>query len=40
MSEILVLKLGGTTLADQQQVLAEVAAVARHRPVVVVHGGG
>ena len=40
MSEILVLKLGGTTLADQQQVLAEVAAVARHRPVVIVHGGG
>ena len=40
MSEILVLKLGGTTLADQQQVLAEVAAVARRRPVVVVHGGG
>jgi len=40
MSEILVLKLGGTTLAEQRQVLAEVAAVARHRPVVVVHGGG
>ena len=40
MSEILVLKLGGTTLADQRQVLADVAAVARQRPVVVVHGGG
>ncbi len=40
MSEILVLKLGGTTLADQQQVLAEVAAVARRRPVAIVHGGG
>jgi len=40
VSEILVLKLGGTTLAEQQQVLAEVAAVARRRPVVVVHGGG
>ncbi len=40
MSEILVLKLGGTTLAEQQQVLAEVAAVARRRPVVIVHGGG
>jgi acetylglutamate kinase len=40
VSEILVLKLGGTTLADQQQVLAEVAAVARSRPVVIVHGGG
>ncbi len=40
MSEVLVLKLGGTTLAEQQQVLAEVAAVARLRPVVIVHGGG
>ena len=40
MSEILVVKLGGTTLADQAQVLREVAAVARRRPVVVVHGGG
>lgn len=40
MSEILVVKLGGTTLADQAQVLAEVAAVARRRPVVLVHGGG
>lgn len=40
MSDILVLKLGGTTLADQRQVLAEVAAVAQRRPVVVVHGGG
>ena len=40
MSEVLVLKLGGTTLAEQRQVLDEVAAVARHRPVVVVHGGG
>lgn len=40
MSEILVVKLGGTTIADQRQVLAEIAAVARRRPVVVVHGGG
>ena len=40
MSEILVVKLGGTTLADQQQVLGEVAAIARQRPVVLVHGGG
>src|SRR4051794_27043079 len=40
MSEILVVKLGGTTIADQQQVLTEVAAVARRRPVVLVHGGG
>jgi len=40
MSEILVIKLGGTTIADQSQVLEEVAAVARRRPVVLVHGGG
>lgn len=40
MSEILVVKLGGTTLEDQAQVLTEVAAVARRRPVVLVHGGG
>lgn len=40
MSEILVVKLGGTTIAEQRQVLDEVAAVARRRPVVVVHGGG
>ena len=36
----MVLKLGGTTLAEQRQVLAEVAIVARRRPVVIVHGGG
>lgn len=40
MSEIVVVKLGGTTLAEQRQVLVEVAAVARRRPVVLVHGGG
>jgi len=40
MSEILVVKLGGTTISDQQQVLEEVAVVARQRPVVLVHGGG
>ena len=40
MSEILVVKLGGTTIADQAQVLDEVATVARQRPVVLVHGGG
>lgn len=40
MSEILVLKLGGTTIAEQSQVLQEVAAVARKRPIVLVHGGG
>jgi acetylglutamate kinase len=40
VSEILGVKLGGTTIADQAQVLAEVAVVARKRPVVLVHGGG
>ena len=40
MSEVLVLKLGGTTLADQAHVLDEIALVARERPVVLVHGGG
>jgi acetylglutamate kinase len=40
MSEILVVKLGGTTLADQAHVLEDVAAVARRRPVVLIHGGG
>jgi acetylglutamate kinase len=40
MSDILVVKLGGSTIADQAQVLAEVATVARRRPVVLVHGGG
>jgi acetylglutamate kinase len=40
MSGIVVLKLGGTTLAEQRQVLAEVASVVRRRPVVIVHGGG
>ena len=40
MSEVLVIKLGGTTISDQAQVLDEVSAIARHRPVVLVHGGG
>jgi len=40
VSEILVIKLGGTTIADQRQVLDEIAAVARKRPIVLVHGGG
>ena len=39
-SGIVVVKLGGTTLADQRQVLAEVAKVARERPIILVHGGG
>ncbi|HEY4752535.1 MAG TPA: acetylglutamate kinase [Candidatus Limnocylindrales bacterium] len=40
MSEVIVVKLGGTTLAEQRDVLAEVALVARQRPIVLVHGGG
>jgi acetylglutamate kinase len=40
VSEILVVKLGGTTIAEQSQVLADVAAIARRRPVILVHGGG
>ena len=40
MSEVLVVKLGGTTIADQRQVLDEIALIARKRPVVLVHGGG
>src|SRR6476620_7727371 len=40
MSEIVVVKLGGTTLADQAHILEDIATVARKRPVVVVHGGG
>jgi acetylglutamate kinase len=40
VSEVLVIKLGGTTLADQAHVLDEVATVARERPVILVHGGG
>src|SRR5256885_10654405 len=40
MSEVLVVKLGGTTIDDQRHVLDEVAVVARRRPVVLVHGGG
>ena len=40
MSESVVIKLGGTTIAEQAQVLGEVAALARRRPVILVHGGG
>lgn len=40
MSEVVVVKLGGTTLAEQRQVLGEVAALARDRRLVLVHGGG
>jgi acetylglutamate kinase len=40
MSETVVVKLGGTTIAEQAHVLDEVAALARRRPVILVHGGG
>jgi acetylglutamate kinase len=38
--ELIVVKLGGTTLADQRAVLEEVAARSRRDRVVLVHGGG
>ena len=38
--ELVVVKLGGTTIAGQEHVIDQVAEVARTRPVVVVHGGG
>jgi acetylglutamate kinase len=36
----LVVKLGGTTIAEEREVLREVATARQERPVVVVHGGG
>ena len=38
--ELVVVKLGGTTLTDNQPVLAEVAAAIGRRSLVLVHGGG
>ena len=38
--ELVVVKLGGTTLADNEPVLAEVAEQVRRRRLVLVHGGG
>jgi acetylglutamate kinase len=40
VSEVLIVKLGGTAIAEEQGVLDEIAVLARTRPVVVVHGGG
>src|SRR3954447_2018747 len=37
---IVVVKRGGTPLAEQEHVLEDVAVVARRRPVILVHGGG
>jgi acetylglutamate kinase len=38
--ELLVVKLGGTTLTEQEAVLAEVGTIAATYDVVIVHGGG
>lgn len=38
--ELVVVKLGGTTLADNEPVLAEVAAATSRRRLLLVHGGG
>jgi acetylglutamate kinase len=35
-----VVKLGGTTIAEQHDVFREIVALRAQRPVVVVHGGG
>jgi acetylglutamate kinase len=35
-----VVKLGGTTIVEQQDVLREIVDERRQRPLVVVHGGG
>lgn len=40
MSGLVVVKLGGSTIAGQEQVLDQLAELARSRPIVVVHGGG
>lgn len=38
--ERVIVKLGGTTLAEQRATLAEVATESRRRDLIVVHGGG
>ncbi len=38
--EVIVVKLGGTTLADQRATLEEVAGRSREDRIVLVHGGG
>lgn len=35
-----VVKLGGTTIVEQQDILAEIVEERRERPLVVLHGGG
>jgi acetylglutamate kinase len=39
-SSPVVVKLGGTTISEQRDVLLEIVEERRARPVVVVHGGG
>jgi acetylglutamate kinase len=36
----MIVKLGGTTIAEDEQVLRSVAALAADTPVILVHGGG
>ncbi|MBA2488333.1 MAG: acetylglutamate kinase [Chloroflexi bacterium] len=36
----LIVKLGGTTIAEERGLLGEVVELARSRPLVIVHGGG
>ncbi|MDP8904554.1 MAG: acetylglutamate kinase, partial [Chloroflexota bacterium] len=38
--ELIVVKLGGTTLAEEHETLAGVAEASRRQGIVVVHGGG
>ena len=39
-NDLVVVKLGGSTIAEQAHVLDQLVVVAAERPVVVVHGGG
>ena len=39
-ADLVVVKLGGTTIAGQEHVLGKVAELSHERPVIVVHGGG
>ncbi|HEY7600419.1 MAG TPA: hypothetical protein VH741_10875, partial [Candidatus Limnocylindrales bacterium] len=38
--ELVVVKLGGATLADNEPVLVEIASQVQRRSLVLVHGGG
>jgi len=39
-AELVVVKLGGTTIAEQRSTLSEVAALSAERQLLLVHGGG